>query len=241
MIKLLPFVLIPLLLLGGLAYWRLSAQQTLTTSETSAFQASEKTLVEVPKTLPASNFEDRIKALEDTVAKLTPSSNPNSSSSKTDNSGSFASRLAVLEATTTELKTRVSTLEKAITPVTVSKKSPLYIPLGADSGPWGDQDWNTLNEYQASINPDNYPGYSGMQLEANFRLVEAAGTGSVRLYNVTDKSSVSSEVSTTGTAFGLQTSSTFTLPAGQKTYTIQIKSSQGKGLFVQSVRVKVNF
>ena len=81
-----------------------------------------------------------------------------------------------------------------------------------------------------------------MQLEANFRLTEAAGTGSIRLYNVTDGSVVSSsQLDTTGTAFGVQTSGSFKLPAGQKTYTIQVKSTSSKDIFVQSARIKVNF
>lgn len=162
--------------------------------------------------------------------------------SKSDTTtGSLDSNVKDLESAVTELKARVSSLEKATQAPATASKSPLYIPLGGGGGPWADQDYNTLNEYQAAINSDNYSGYSSMQLEVNFRLAEAAGTGYVRLYNVTDGSSISSEVSTTGTAFGLQTSGTFKLPGGQKTYTIQVKSSQGKNLFVQSARIKVNF
>lgn len=241
MIRVLPFILIPVLILGGLLYWRnLSVKQTLNSPKTNE-QIEEP--VEVPKTLPGATVEDRVKSLEDTIAKLVPQVNTlKSSNSQSNNSTSLDSRVANAEAAVTDLKARVSALEKATPlPTAASSKYPLYIPLGAGGGPWQDQDWHTLTEYQASINPDSYSGYTGMQLEANFRLIEGVGTASVRLYNVTDGSSISSQVDTTSTVFGLRTSGTFKLPAGQKTYTIQVKTSQGKDLFVQSARVKVNF
>lgn len=242
MIRLLPFVLIPILIIGGLLFWRnLATKQSLTTSQVDQ---SDLTPVEVPKTLPGASLEDRVKSLEDVVGKLVPQvNNLKPGNSAAGASSSLDSRLTNVESAITELKARVSVLEKA-TPapaVTSGSKYPLYIPLGAGGGPWNDTDWNTLNEYQASINPGNYSGYSGMQLEVNFRLSEPGGTGSVRLYNVTDGSSISSQVDTTSSSFGVQSSSTFTLPSGQKTYTIQVKNTAGKSLFVQSARIKVNF
>lgn len=241
MIKLLPFIVIPILIVLGLGYWRYTATKNPVTPQVNQ---QDLGLVEVPKTLPNATLEDRVKAMEDTNSKLVTQIN----GLKTSNSGgpsvsSLDSRLTVAESAVTELKARVSALEKTSpSPAAASgSKYPLYIPLGAGGGPWGDLDWNALNEYQVSINSDNYSGYSSMQLETNFRLAEAVGTGSVRLYNVTDGSSVSSEVSTTGTAFGLQSSGTFKLPSGQKTYTIQVKSTGGKSLFVQSARIKVSF
>ncbi|MBU1000278.1 hypothetical protein KKE78_02705 [Patescibacteria group bacterium] len=240
MIKLLPFVLVLILTLGGLGYWRhISTQTDLITSEVSQ---QDQAPIEVPKTLPGASLEDRVLVLEDLVAKFATELNSlKSQTSQTTSSISSDSRVLDLEASATELKARVSVLEKS-SPVSGStSKYPLYIPLGAGGGPWNDQSWTTLNEYQVAINPDNYQGYSGMQLEANFRLAEPSGTGSVRLYNATDGSSVSSQVDTTSTSFGVQTSATFKLDSGQKTYTIQIKSSETKILFVQSARIKVNF
>lgn len=241
MIRILPFILVPVLILGGLWYWRnLSLKQTLNSPK---INEQIEIPVEVPKTLPGATIEDRVKSLEDTLTKLVPQINTlKSSNSQSNNSTSSDSRIANVEAAVTDLKARVSALEKATpAPAAASSKYPLYIPLGAGGGPWQDQDWHTLTEYQASINPDSYSGYASMQLEANFRLIEGVGTGSVRLYNVTDGSSISSQIDTTSTVFGLHTSGTFKLPAGQKTYTIQVKTSQGKDLFVQSARVKVNF
>ena len=244
MIKLLPFILVPVLIIAGLGYWRLTASQR---SSTSSSQVSSQTQdlgpVEVPKSLPGASIEDRVKSLEDTITKLVSQvNNLKPGTTQTATSGSLDSRLTTVETAVTDLKARLSALEKATpAPAVSGSKYPLYIPLGSGGGPWTDQDWNTLNEYQVSINPGNYSGYSNMQLEVNFRLSEAAGTGSVRLYNVTDGSSISSQVDTTSTSFGVQSSGTFTLSGGQKTYTIQVKSSQGKSLFVQSARIKVNF
>lgn len=234
MIKFLPFIIIPLLILGSLWYLRnLSFKQTLNVPSATSSP------LEVPKTVPGASIEDRVKSLEDMIAKLVLQVN-NLRAQKTPVVKDTQNE--DLTAQITELKARVSVLEKATPqPAGTANKYPLYIPLGAGGGPWGNQDWNTLTEYQASINPDSYSGYTSMQLEVNFRLIEGAGTGSVRLYNVTDSSSVSSQVDTTSTAFGLQSSGTFRLSGGQKTYSVQVKSSQGKDLYIQSARIKVNF
>ncbi len=242
MIRLLPFILVPILLIAGLGYWRFVASTKSVATPQIDSQTQDSGPVEVPKTLPGATAEDRIKSLEDTVTKLVPQVNSLKPSSSPDASN-LDSRLAAAEAALTELKARISALEKTTpAPASSDSKSPLYIPLGASGGPWSDSNWYTLNEYQASINPDNYSGYSSMQLEVNFRMGESGNTGSARLYNVTDSGAVSSsDVSTTSSNFGLQTSVIFKLPGGQKTYTIQIKSNTGKELFVQSARIKVSF
>lgn len=243
MVRFLPFLLIPVILFAGLWYWRSSSSSSESDLTTSGTTQEDISPVEVPKSLPGASLEDKVKNLEETITKLVAQVNnikPGGTETKT--SGSLDSRIGNVEASVTELKARVSALEKASpAPAAASAKYPLYIPLSSGGGPWTDQDWNSLAEYQVSINPDNYSGYANMQLEANLRLTEAAGTGYVRLYNVTDSSGVSSDISTTSTSFGVQASDTFRLPSGQKTYTIQVKSSQGKQLFVQSARIKVNF
>lgn len=237
MIRFLPILLVIVLILGGLGYWRFNAaKQNLTTSQTEETQ----TPLEVPKALPGASLEDRIQSLEDVVNKLVPEVNDLKSPQPT--SSSIESRLSNIEAAVTELKVRVSGLEKATpAPAAASSKYPLYIPLGSGGGPWGDKGWFALNEYDVSLNSDNYSGYSNMQLEVNFRLVSKSGTASVRLYNVTDGSSISPQVDTTSDAFNLQTSGTFKLPAGQKAYTLQVKSTEGVNIFIQSARIKVNF
>ncbi len=199
---------------------------------------------EVPIDLPD---QTRIENLEASVSTLISQLNIlktsiSTASSQVQSSASDDYRIRLLETSVLELKARVAALEKpVITTVPASLKSPLYIPLGSSGGPWLYNDWTTLNEYQVSINPDDYSGYSSMQLEVNYRLIEAAGTGSVRLYNVTDASSISSQIDSTSTDFGFHSSGKFNLSSGQKIYTLQIKVSANKNLLIQSARIKVSF
>lgn len=201
---------------------------------------------EVPSTLPDKN---RIENLEDSVSLLISELKDlkfsiATASPETQNSVSSDYKIKTLETSVLDLKARVSALEKPVTLPTqtsTTSKSPSYIPLGASGGPWLYADWTSLNEYQISVNPDDYSGYSGMQLEVNFRIVGAPGTGYVRLYNVTDSSAVASEISTTNTSFGVLTSAAFKLTSGQKLYTIQAKSTSSQDLYIQSARIKVSF
>lgn len=236
MIKILPFILVALLILGGLGYWRFfAAKQSLTTSE--AEQVAKES-VEVPKTLPGATIEDRLDSLEQTVTSLVNKAN---ASPKASADASLDSRLKTVEAGVSELKTKVSALESAAPQTSTSSKSTVYIPLGSGGGPWANIDWYSAPEYEISLDPSNYPGYTGMVLEVTFRLVEAAGTASVRLYNVTDATAQSSQLDTTSTTHSLKTSSSFKLASGTKTYRLQLKSSSNKDIYIQSARIKVNF
>ena len=219
------------------------SKPSATTPSPASLQAQDSGSVEVPKTLPGATVEDRVKSLEDTITKLLPQVNSlKSSTASTGASGSLDSRVANIETAVTELKARVSALEK-VTPssTSVSSQPTIYIPMGSTAGPWTNTDWLTLNEYEISLDPANYLGYTGINLEVNFRLVDPAGTGSVRLYNVTDAGVVSSQLDTSSTSFGFKTSATFKLSTGQKTYKLQVKSSGGKDLYIQSARIRVNF
>lgn len=240
MLRLLPFILIPALVFAALFYWRYwaSSKINLTTSKTETENA-----IEVPATLPGASLEDRVKTLEETLIKLVAQVNTLKSSKESTQTTSGDSELSTLEGSITELKARVSSLEKTntqSTTTTSTSKSVVYIPLGS-GGKWGDKDWYTASEYEVSLNPDNYPGYTGMVLEANFKLAENSGTGSIRLYNVTDGSAIASQIDTTSNSYTLKSSSSFTLPSGTKTYKLQVKSTQGADLYIQSARIKVNF
>ncbi len=227
MIRLLPFIVIPVLIVAGLGYWRsISSQPNLATSEVSQPAGKSTPPVEVPKTLP----------------NLNPTSLPLPSNLPSENTSALDSKIKVLESTVTELKARISALEQTSpVPVAAASKYPLYIPLGSSGGPWLYADWTSLNEYQVSINPDNYAGYSSMQLEVNFRIIGSPGKGYVRLYNLTDNSSVASEINTINSSFSILNSATFKLTGGQKLYTVQVKSTESKDLYIQSARIKVNF
>lgn len=224
MIRLLPIILIIILVLGGLAYWRFYAQKPII-SPLQILQ-NEKP-IEVPKTLPEASLEDRIKSLEDMVNKLVISPSPSSD-------------LNSLDASVTELKARVSALESSTPVTTTSSKSTVYIPLGS-GGQVQDQNWNTLPAFQISLDPAQYPGYTSMQFEVTMRLNQPGGTLYARLYNSSAGSATSSETSTTSTTATLVNSSTFTLPAGSKTYVLQAKTSDGTLGFLDYARIKVNF
>lgn len=240
MIKLLPFILVIFLSLGGLGYWRYIASQSTLTKP--AITKQEEGPVEVPKTLPGASLEDRVKELENVVTKLTTQINNQKSQSFKTSSPSSTSPSSSVESTVTELKLRVAALEKATpAPAAVSSQASVYIPLGSGGGPWANTDWHSTVEYEISLDPGNYPGYKSMMLEVTFKLGEPVGTGSVRLYNVTDSQAASGQVDTTSSDLSLKTSSSFTLPSGTKTYKLQIKSSQSKNVHIQSARIKVNF
>lgn len=237
-IRLLPFILVPVLIIAGLGFWRYSAgQKNLSSPQIVGNQAP----VEVPKTLPGASIEDRIKSLEDTISKIVPQVNNLKPSGSPATTSNIESRLTSVESAVTDLKARVQVLETATSaPASVSQPT-IYIPMGSSAGPWTSTDWSTLDEYVISLDPGSYPGYTGMVLEVNFRVADPAGTGSVRLYNVTDSSVLSSQLDTTSTSFSLQATSSFKLAAGPKTYKLQVKSSGGKDLYIQTARIKVSF
>lgn len=228
MVRLLPFILIPVIIVAGLGYWRyLAGKQSLIAPQTIQQEAPP---VEVPKTLPAVSTAEPVSQVN----------NLKSPSPQASISSSSDSKIKDLESTVVDLKARIAVLEKPTVSSSVAK-APLYIPLGASGGPWLYADWTSLNEYQVSINPDNYADYSSMQMEVNFRIIGSPGKGYVRLYNLTDNSSVASEISTINSSFSILNSATFKLTGGQKLYTIQAKSTESKDLYIQSARIKVNF
>lgn len=234
MLRLLPFILIPLLILGGLGYLRYTqSKQNVISAQP---QASEG-LIEVPKTLPQASLEDRLKAVEETINKLVAEVNKLKSPKP---SASADSQFSSLDAAVTELKVKVSALEKGGTATQTSSRAPLYIPFGS-GGSSSDSSWASVANYQVSLDPQDYSGYTSMQLEVNFRLPNLIGTAYARLYNSTNGTAISNEISTTSGDFVWVTTATFTLPTGNKTYKLQLKSSDAKTIEVQSARLKVNF
>lgn len=235
MFKFLLFIIIPIvLILGGLGYWRYIASNkpALTTP------VQDVAPVEVPKTLPQASLEDRVKVLENLANKLV--TQVNTLKSPPSSNSTDVSKLNSLDASVTELKARISALEKATPALTgSSQQATVFIPLGS-GGTWENKDWNSTPEYEISLNPVNYPSYTGMNLEVTFRMYQKSGIGSVRLYNMTDGVGYP-QVDTTSDAFSLQSSSSFKLPTGTKTYRLQVKSSEGVTLAIQSARLRVSF
>ncbi len=192
--------------------------------------------IEVPKTLPNATVDDRVKALEDTVNKIVIQIN-NLKSAQVAQPASNTD-ISSLQVSVTQLTARISALEKASPAPVSSSNSTVYIPLGSGGQISSSTDWISLNTFQASVDPSQYPGYKSMQLEVNLRLNQPGGTLYARIYS--GSSVDSSQVSTTSTSSSLQTSSTFTL-SGSKTYTLQAKSSDGTQAFIDNARIKVNF
>jgi len=242
MLRFLPFILILVLVLGGFGYYRFVVSKPSLPSVTNSDTTQNVGAIEVLKTSSSASLEDRVKLLEDLAVKLVTQFNALKSSTSAQSSST--SQIDSLNVSITELKSRISALEN-VTPAPVtsgtSSKSTVYIPLGSGGGPWGNQGWYSLPEYEVSLDPANYPGYTGMVLEVTFRLGEAAGTGSVRLFNSSDNSATSSQLDTTSSEFSLKNSSSFKLASGSKSYKLQVKSTNGKDLFIQSARIKVSF
>lgn len=242
MLRFLPFILIAVVLLGGLGYWRfVVVKQNLESPKVS--QTEDQTPIEVPAALPSSSLEDRVKALEDLISKIVVQVN-SLKSTKLDSGSSVDTKLNSLDAAVTELKVRVSSLEKVspapVTTTSSSGKSTVYIPLGS-GGQISDTNWATLSTFQINLDPSQYPGYTNMQLEVTMRLNQPGGKLYARLYNSSGGSATSSEVTTTSTTSQLVTSSDFNLATGTKTYVLQAKTSDGSQGFLDYARIKVNF
>lgn len=235
MIKILPFVLIPVLVLAALGYWRFIYVPKSTLME----PAKKIEAQEVPKGLPSLSDGDKIASLEQSIKNLTGELDKLKSVKETGNSDT---RITNAESSITELKARVSSLEKT-TPApasttTSSSKSIVYIPLGSTGQINSGSDWVSLGAFQAIVDTSSFPGYVSMQLEVNMRLNQPGGTLYARLYS--GGSIDSSQVSSTSTSPNLLTSGNFTL-SGSKTYTLQVKSTEGIQAFIDNARIRVNF
>ena|SRR3989344_1612796 len=243
MVKILLVAFILVGISGGLIYFRFFAinKADQVSPASQEFSQTPQESVEVPKTLPEAPIEDNVKALDDTVKTLVTEVNLLKSSTVFQN---FDLRLKAVETAIVDLKVRITSLEKGTTQTTTQTTTisspPLYIPLGS-SGSTSSQAWINMDTYQITLNPGDYSGYKNMQLEINFRRNQPGNSVYARLYNSTDSTATSSEISTTSTSFVWMSSSGFTLPAGAKTYVLQLKVPDGTEAFIQNARIKVNY
>lgn len=242
MIKLLPIGVVVGLMLAVLLYLRFSSSDNKLKSALPNYQP----VTQSPSGLqtPAADTNDRLRTLEETVVLLSEKvagqkSAPASVNQTTSWGGVPENRVKNLEDTVASLQKQIDALKTSSNPV--SSKTPVYIPIGS-GGVSTDQNYSSLEGFQVSIDPGDYSGYTSMVLEVNAKLSQQVGIGYVRLYNSTDNSAVSSsEVSFTSDKYTLGISSTFKLSGGKKTYQLQLKSSQGRDLYLQNVRLRVNF
>lgn len=244
MLKLLLVVLVLLALAGGLIYFRFFKSSSSVVSPTSTESSStpSETAIEVPKTLPGASIDDKVKTLQDTLTKLVEEVNKLKSSTITQN---LDLRLKAVESSIVDLKVRVSSLEKnpatqSTTTQTSSTNPPSYIPLSS-GGSTNSQNWVTIDTYTISLNSSDYSGYKNAQLEISMRKNQPGDPTYARLYNLTDNTAASTEVSTTSTSFSWISSSGFSLASGSKTYVLQVKVPDGIESFIQSARIKVNY
>lgn len=243
MARLLPIVIIITLFAGVLFYIR---SQTSLKSPVPVVEISQKIESNIN-----SSSEEKIKTLEESVKLLaTEIGKVNLSLDSLKKGGATnttspmtETRLKNLETAVNNLQADINSLKSPTSQTTgnSTKRSPEYIPLGS-GGTSGDRNYNSITSYQVSIDPADYSGYSGMQLEVIFNLNEAVGTANARVYNSSDAQVVgSSNVSTTSTTSSVFSSGNFKLPSGRKIYVLQVQSTQGYTVNIQSARIKVSF
>ncbi len=193
--------------------------------------------------------ETRLQTIEQAILELAKEINTlktqSPSTTANSNPATSLSSPQSTDASIQDLKTRVAALEASSkssqTTTTSTTKPPLYIPLSS-GGSSGDQNWINLPGYIVTIDASNYSGYKNMQLETVMRLNQPGGSVNSRLFNSTDNSVVSnSSSSVSSTDFGVGQSSTFTLPQGNKTYQVQVQSTNGTTAFFELARIKVNY
>jgi len=246
MVKLLPLGLVVLLMVGSLIYLRVRSSENLSLPSSNVI--TEDT-AEYERRLAEATNEERVKILESSVIKL----------AKEVSTLKSSQNLTELEQRLQKLEQEVAGLTKEtveidfnpykslnLTPTaaptaTPVSKSVFYIPLSGNTD-GSSHDYSSVESVEVLLDPADFPGYSGMQLEVNIKMSEDVGTAYARLYNQTDGSAISSsEISTTAEKYTLLTSSSFKLPSGRKTYRLQIKSTNGYNIYLQNARLKVSF
>ena len=234
MVKVLPALLVVAAMVSVVVYIRFfKAVEPLLPASTS----------ETVETLPTPNQSGSGQAPVAQSPKPTALPVINPGGSALSNLSAVEARVKSLEAAVTALQTQLNQQNQTTTQTTTTavKRTPVYIPLGS-GGQWNDQNWLSLSSYEVSVDPAEYEGYLNMQLEVNMRLVQAAGIAYARIYNQSGGSDIAnSEVSTESDKSVLLTSATFKLPAGRKTYRLQVKSTYGFNIELQTARIKVSF
>lgn len=143
---------------------------------------------------------------------------------------------------TTPLTNQTQPPPTQTTTTTSSGPKVSYIPIGNTGSGASSTDFVSLSGHEVTIDPAKYPGYKQMVLEANFRIFQGNGLAEVRLFNKTDGGAIlGSLVSTTSQDYTTKASGGFTLASGSKTYTVQVKSTTGYSVDLQTTRIRVDF
>lgn len=172
--------------------------------------------------------------LKNTLSNLSSSSK----SASLTQSSNLDTRVLALETEVNDLKDEVNQLKDSSSS---SHLASVYIPLGY-GGAATSLNYSTIDTYEVSLDPADYPGYSSVSLELSLRVYQGNGTAYARLVDTTDSQPIwQSEVSTTNQNYNWLYSPQFTLPAGKKTYKLQLKTLTGYEAGVQNARLKVIF
>lgn len=207
------------------------------TAETTQLQEPR----EVPLSTESANLTTTVNKLIDQSKKpiKIDSSTPPSSNANLE------AKIKVLETSIADLRQQIRVLQAqtgstTLTTTTTTSKAPIYIPIGS-GGYTNAPTWTDASGVEISIDPADYPGYTSATFEDSLRISDPNQTASARLYNATDKSSLTStEISTTSQSFVIVSSNTFNLTSGRKTYRLQLKSS-GHEAYSQFARIKISY
>ncbi len=169
-----------------------------------------------------------------------------SSQSSSLNSSDFRLISDMISEATASLTRQVDSLtgqSSSVKPVPISKDTTsrvkeYYIPLG--SGTTSGQDWTDLPGVEAYVAPTNYGKIKEMYFEAGIRIPSGNGRVYARLKNVTDNNGLfESEVYRDGNTTGMLSSGKLPIPTTTKLYRVQMKSTLGVEVNVDSARIKI--
>lgn len=239
MLKFLPIVVVVALMISGLVFLRLRQVGETDVKKTPVASQGASLLV------TNVSLEQRVKTLEDSIILIAQRIGGSTSQQildKTTTSTSSDFKIKALEENIVSLQKQIDALKQtSSTPALSTGKNVIYIPFGS-GGSTTDSNWVTFDTYQVSLDPADFPGYSGMQLEVTGKLIQAVGSGYARLYNSTDSQAItSSDVSTASDTYQVVSSTGFKLPSGRKTYQLQVKTDKNFEFYLQTARIKVSF
>lgn len=113
-----------------------------------------------------------------------------------------------------------------------------YVPLG--TGSTNSTEWQDLPGVEANVAPSNYGTITGFYFEAGLRVPTGSGQVFARIRNVTDNITLfESELSNEGTTGKLISSKNMPIPQTTKLYRVQLRSSLGADVLLDSARLKI--
>jgi hypothetical protein len=149
-------------------------------------------------------------------------------------------RITTLEDEFAEMKQTISNQPVQATPAQTASQSvrEFFVPLG--SGSTKEKDWTDIPGASAYIDANNYAGIKSVAFEGSMRIPQKVGKAYVRLYNKTANHPVwFSEQSTESETSSAFSSNQTNLDGGNNLYQVQMKSTIGAEILLDSSRVKI--